>query len=87
MCLEEPVKDVKDMIKDGSPIKRNVFLNAGSNEVIGVTEHGKSTLSLYYYNSKLFRYGVWILVIVDIFVGFLISLTAQIRIKTSFPWL
>lgn len=65
--------DMKDMIKGGGPIKRNVFLNTGSNEVIGVTEHGKSILSLYYYNSRLFRHGIWILIIVDIFVGVLIK--------------
>lgn len=65
--------DIEDMIKDGDSIKRNVFFDTKFNEVIGVTKRGKSILSLYYCNSKLFRYGIWILIIVDIFVGFLIN--------------
>lgn len=66
------VDDIEDMIKDGDSVKRNVFFNTGSDEVIGVTEGGKSILSLYYNNSKLFRYGIWILFFVDIFVAILI---------------
>lgn len=66
------VDDIEDMIKDGESIKRNVFYNTKSNEVIGVTKSGKSILSLYYCNSKIFRYGIWILFLVDIFVGFII---------------
>lgn len=65
--------EIIDMIKDGVSIKRNVFFNTKSNKVIGVTKSGKSPLSLYYHNSKLFRYGIWILIIVDVFVGFLIK--------------
>ncbi len=65
--------EIKDMIEDGDSIKRNVFFNTKSNEVIGVTKSGKSILSLYYYNSKMFRYGILILIICDIFVGFLIK--------------
>ena len=64
--------DIEDMIKDGESIKRNVFYNSKSNEVIGVTKSGISILSLYYCNSKIFRYGIWILFLVDIFVGFII---------------
>lgn len=37
--------EIKGMIKDGGPVKRIVFLDAGSNEVIGVTKHGKSRLT------------------------------------------
>ena len=66
--------DIKDMINDGDPINRNVFFNTKSNEVIGVTESGKSIFSLYYNNSKMFRYGIWILILCDIFVGFLLYL-------------
>ena len=66
------VDDIEDMIKDGESIKRNVFYNTKSNEVIGVTKSGISILSLYYCNSKIFRYGIWILFFVDIFVGFII---------------
>lgn len=66
------VDDIEDMIKDGDSINLNVFYDAESNEVIGVTKSGKSILSLYYSNSKMFRYGIWILLLVDIFVGFLI---------------
>ncbi|MBD5444255.1 MAG: hypothetical protein HDR29_01760 [Lachnospiraceae bacterium] len=65
--------DIKDIIKDGDSIKRNVFFNTKSNKVIGVTKSGKSILSLYYYNSKMFRYGILLLIICDIFVGFLIK--------------
>ncbi|MDE6626073.1 MAG: hypothetical protein K2K56_06865 [Lachnospiraceae bacterium] len=65
--------EIKNMIKDGDSIKRNVFFNTKSNEVIGVTKSGKSILSLYYYNSKMFRYGMFLLIICDIFVGFLIK--------------
>lgn len=65
--------EIIDMIKDGVSIKRNVFFNTKSNKVIGVTKSGKSPLALYYHNSKLFRYGIWILIIVDVFVGFLIK--------------
>lgn len=67
------VDDIEDMIKDGDSIKRNVFFNTKSNKVIGVTKSGKSILSLYYYNSKMFRYGIWILILCDIFVGFLVK--------------
>ncbi|MCH5253612.1 MAG: hypothetical protein J1F41_01720, partial [Lachnospiraceae bacterium] len=66
------VDDIEDMIKDGDSMNGNVFYDAESNEVIGVTRSGKSILSLYYSNSKVFRYGIWILLLVDIFVGFLI---------------
>ena len=66
------IDDIEDMIKDGESIKRNVFYNSKSNEVIGVTKSGISILSLYYCNSKIFRYGIWILFMVDIFVGFII---------------
>lgn len=64
--------DIKEMIKDGDSIKRNVFYNTKSNKVIGVTKSGRSVLALYYYNSKMFRYGIWILLLCDLFVGFLI---------------
>ena len=63
------VDDIEDMIKDGESIKRNVFYNSKSNEVIGVTESGKSMFSLYYNNSKMFRYGIWILILCDFFIG------------------
>ena len=65
--------DINEMIKDDDPIKRNVFFNTKSNEVIGITKSGKTILSLYYYNSKIFRYGIWILILCDLFVGFLIK--------------
>ena len=65
--------DIEDMIKDGDSINRNVFYNTKSNKVIGVTKSSKSILSLYYFNSKIFRYGIWILSLVDIFVGFLVG--------------
>lgn len=67
------VDDIKDMIEDGDSIKRNVFFNTRSGEVIGVTKSGTSVLSLYYFNSKMFRYGILITIIVDIFVGLLIK--------------
>ncbi|MCH5344644.1 MAG: hypothetical protein J1E64_11440 [Acetatifactor sp.] len=67
------VDDIEDMIKDGDSIKRNVFFNTKFNKVIGVTKSGKSILSLYYYNSKMFRYGIWILFLCDLFVGFLVK--------------
>lgn len=65
--------DIKDMIEDGASIKRNVFFNTKSDEVIGVTKSGKTILSLYYSNSKIFRYGIWILILCDLFVGFFIK--------------
>lgn len=58
--------ELKDIIKDGDSIERNVFINTRSDKVIGVTKSGKSILSLYYYNSKMFRYGILILIICDI---------------------
>lgn len=67
--------EIKDMIKDGGPIKRNVFFNTRTNEVIGVTKSGRSVLSLYYHNSNFFRNGIWILIIVDIFVALVIKIT------------
>ncbi len=60
--------EIKGMIYDGDSIKRNVFINTNSDKVIGVTQSGRSILSLYYYNSKMFRYGILILIIVDIFI-------------------
>ena len=65
--------DIKDMIKDGASIKRNVFYNTKTNKVVGVTKSGKSILSLYYCNSKMFRYGIWILILCDLFVGVLVK--------------
>ena len=67
------IGEIEDMIKDGDSIKRNVFFNTNSNKVIGVTRNGKTILSLYYYNSKMFRYGIWILILCDIFVGFVVK--------------
>lgn len=61
-------REIKDIIYDGDPIKRNVFVNTNSRKIIGVTQSGKSILSLYYYNSKMFRYGILILLIGDIFI-------------------
>lgn len=58
--------ELKHMIRDGDSIERNVFYHAGSDEVIGVTKNGKSILSLYYYNSEMFRYGILILIICDL---------------------
>lgn len=63
--------DINGLIQAGDSIKRNVFLNTRSDQVVGVTKHGTSILSLYYYNGRLFRYGIWIMLIVDIFIGFL----------------
>lgn len=62
-----------DIIKKNYEIfkKRNVFFNKKSGEVIGVTKRGKTILSLYYYNSKMFRYGIYILILCDIFIVFL----------------
>lgn len=65
------VDDIEGMIKDGGHIKRNVFFNTKSHKVIGITNSGKSILSFYYHNSKFFRYGIWILILCDIFVGLL----------------
>ncbi len=65
--------DINDMINDGDSIIRNVFFNTKANVVIGLTKSGKSILALYYYNSIFFRYGIWILIIVDIFMAFLIK--------------
>lgn len=62
--------EIKNLIEDGSSIKRNVFVNTSSNEVIGVTESGRTILSLYYYNSKFFRYGILLLIICDILSDF-----------------
>lgn len=67
------VDDIKDMIEDEDTIERNVFINTKTHRVVGLTKNGKSILSLYYFNSKMFRYGILILVIVDIFVGLLIK--------------
>ena len=67
------VDDIEDMIKDGETVKRNVFINTSSDEVIGVTESGRSILSLYYNNSKIFRYGIWILLFADIFAVILVK--------------
>lgn len=72
--------DIEAIINDGDSIKRNVFIDTESNEVIGVTKNGKSILSLYYSNSKMFRYGIWILILVDIFVGVLIISQKKKRI-------
>ncbi|MDE6531326.1 MAG: hypothetical protein K2K96_11265 [Lachnospiraceae bacterium] len=60
--------EIKGMIYDGDSIKRNVFINTNSHKVIGVTQSGRSILSLYYYNSQMFRYGILILIIGDIFI-------------------
>lgn len=65
--------DINEMIKDGVSVKRNVFLDTNTRKIIGVTKRGKSILSLYYHNSKLFRYGIGILIIVDIFMGLLMK--------------
>ena len=65
--------DIEEMINAGDPISLNVFYNTRSDKVVGVTKSGKSILSLYYFNSKMFRYGIWILLLVDIFVGVLIK--------------
>lgn len=75
--------DIKDMIKDGDSIKRNVFFNTKSNEVIGITKSSKSILSLYYYNSKMFRYGILILIIVDFFVGLMIKFINKKRLSLN----
>ena len=69
--------EIKDMIKDGGPIKRNVFFNTRTNEVIGVTKSGRSVLSLYYHNSNFFRNGIWILIGVDIFAALVIKVTGR----------
>ena len=66
------VDEIEDMIKDGNSVKINVFYNTKSDEVVGVTNSGKSILSLYFYNSKVCRYGILILLLVDIFLVILI---------------
>ena len=65
--------EVKEIVKEGNTIKRNVFINTKSHEVIGVTKSGKSVLSLYYYNSKFFRYGLQVLILTDIFLALIIE--------------
>ncbi len=65
--------EIKARIQEGDVIKRNVFINTKTNEAIGVTRNGTSILALYYHNSKMFRYGILILIIVDIFIGLLIQ--------------
>ena len=72
--------NIEDMIKNGDSINRNVFINTKSDKVIGMTRSGKSILSLYYHNSMIFRYGIWILFFVDIFVGVLIVLNNKKRV-------
>ena len=76
------IEKIEDMIKDGNSIKINVFYDTKSDEVVGVTKSGKSILSLYFYNSKVFRYGILILLLVDIFVVLLIKF-AKKRTKKS----
>ena len=65
--------EVKEIVKEGNTIKRNVFINTKSHEVIGVTKSGKSVLSLYYYNSKMFRYGLQMLILSDILLALIIE--------------
>ena len=76
------VEKIEDMIKDGNSVKINVFYDTKSDEVVGVTNSGKSILSLYFYNSKVFRYGILILLLVDIFVGILIMFAHKKEQKT-----
>lgn len=76
------VEKIEDMIKDGNSVKINVFYDTKSDEVVGVTKSGKSILSLYFYNSKVFRYGILILLLADIFVGFLVKFSKK-RTKKS----
>ena len=73
------VDEIEDMINDGNSIKINVFYNTKSDDIVGVTKSGKSILSLYFYNSKVFRYGILILLLVDIFVFFLIKFSNKKR--------
>lgn len=73
--------DIENMIKDGDSINRSVFFNTKSNKIIGVTKSGNSKLSLFYYNSKMLRYGIWILFLVDIFVGFLVKSKNKKNVK------
>lgn len=60
--------ELRRIIKDGDSIERNVFINTGSDKVVGVTKSGKSILSLYYYNSIMLRNGILILIICDIMI-------------------
>ena len=55
------------MIEEKVKITRNVFWNAESDKIIGITQNGKSRLALYYYNSKMFKYGILIIVLVNVF--------------------
>lgn len=74
------VDEIEDMINDGNSVIINVFYDTKSDEVVGVTKSGKSILSLYFYNSKVFRYGILILLLVDIFVFFLIKFSNKKRV-------
>lgn len=74
--------EIKDIIYDGDSITRNVFINTKSHEIIGITKSSKSILSLYYNNSKMFRYGLLILFIGDIFIVMMKSIQTKKGKKT-----
>lgn len=64
---DKDISSIEEMIEEKVRITRNVFWNAESDKIIGITQNGNSRLALYYYNSKMFKYGILIIVLVNVF--------------------
>ena len=60
-------RELREIIDDEDTIRLNVFIDPRTDEVLGVTKKSTSKLALIYNNHKLFRYGIPIILGVDIF--------------------
>ena len=70
-------RELKEMIEDKESVMLNVFINPQTHEVLGVTKNGTSRLALIYHNHKLLKYGIFILLGVDVFLLVLILLSRK----------
>lgn len=70
-------RELKEMIEDKESVRLNVFINPQTHEVLGVTKNGTSRLALIYHNHKLLKYGIFILLGVDVFLLVLILLSRK----------
>ena len=61
-------KKIREMIEEKEIVRLNIFINPETGETIGVTKKGSTRWSLFYNNNKLLKYGLTIILCVDIFV-------------------
>ena len=72
---------LKEIVNEKEHINLNIFINPDTKEVLGVTRKGTSDLALFYTNNKLLRYGIYIILGVDVLAVILMLTSGRAKKK------